>query len=119
MTEPLTVAIIGARTVRQGTGPWFAKHFAAAGANVCALLGSSPDSAEQARQELAERFDIQAMAYSNWDDLLESSDPDLIAIATPADTHREFLWKAHTANKPVFVEKPFVWDSARNNHADV
>jgi len=118
MAKAVSVAIVGARTVRQGTGPWFAKHFAAAGADVCALLGTNADSANSAQQELHERFGLNIAAFCDWDKLLAEANPDLIAIASPADTHLEYLWKTHAAGKAAFVEKPFVWDSERDNVSD-
>jgi hypothetical protein len=118
LARSLAVAIVGARTVRQGTGPWFAKHFAAAGADVCGILGTSNDSAASAQEELKQRFGLSVAAHTSWDEMLDECRPDMVAIATPANTHRDYLWKAHAAGIPVFVEKPFIWDSSRDNVAD-
>jgi hypothetical protein len=118
MARPLSVAIVGARTVRQGTGPWFAKHFAAAGADVCGILGTSINSAAAAQDELQQRFGLTVPAHASWDEMLAACHPDMVAIATPADTHRDYLWKAHAAGIPVFVEKPFIWDEQRDNVSD-
>jgi predicted dehydrogenase len=114
----IRVAIVGARCQRHGTGPWFAKHFSEAGALITGVLGRSDESAALAQKELKERFGIDTRGHSDWQEFLEKSRPDLLVIATPAESHLGYLQKALEAKLPVMVEKPFVWQMGRDNLSD-
>ena len=51
----LRVGVIGARRARGGTGPYVAYALARAGCEVCAVVGTSPESLAEARQLLEVR----------------------------------------------------------------
>ena len=53
---------------------------------------------------IANRFD--ATAYTDYNDLLEQGDLDLIMVLTPASTHREIVEAAAKKGLDVFCEKP-------------
>jgi len=114
----LKIALIGARCKRQGTGPWFAKHFTTLGASLSGIMGTCIESALQASAELEQRFGIVTTAYSDWESLIKGAQPDLLVIASPAATHRSYLQHAIDSALPVFVEKPFVWEDGRDNVQD-
>ena len=44
--------------------------------------------------------------YDNADDLINDPEVDIIYIATPPDTHKEYTVRVAAAGKPVYVEKP-------------
>ena len=50
-------------------------------------------------------------AVSNCQELLDDTQIDAIAIATPVSTHFEWAMAALRANKHVLVEKPLAWNS--------
>ena len=45
---------------------------------------------------------------NNADEIILSKDIDNIVIASPADTHKNYIIKSLLNNKNVFVEKPFM-----------
>ncbi len=117
MTAP-RIAIVGGRTSHQGTGPWLARFFAGHGARITGVLGTREQTAVDAAQDLARRFGIDCRGYAEWSAFLGETRPDLLVIASPANTHREYLERALEAGVPVFCEKPFIWDDDRDNVAD-
>ncbi|MDU1889955.1 MAG: Gfo/Idh/MocA family oxidoreductase [Dysgonomonas sp.] len=48
--------------------------------------------------------------YTDADQLIDDLDVDIIYIATPPSTHKEYAIKAMKAGKPVYVEKPMAMD---------
>ena len=117
-SDKLSVAVIGARTHHQGTGPWLARFFHKYGAEIIGILGTSAESAKNATDELKNRFEIITKPFFRWEDLLAADLPDLLVIASPSHTHRHYLQLALTADIPVFCEKPFIWENGRDNLAD-
>jgi hypothetical protein len=113
------VAVVGATSLRQGTGPWLAKHFQDAGAEIVAVMGRTSESALDASKDLQNRFQISSQAFSDWNQMIDVSTPDLVVITTPPDAHRKFLFQALERGMPVLAEKPFIWDVDRNNVEDV
>jgi hypothetical protein len=106
------VALVGARRVRQGLGPFVARDLAAAGVEVNAVLGTSEESAASAARELAERFGIRAYPYTSLDELLAKESIDALVILSPAETHERYLRAARDAGLHVLCEKPLVWGAA-------
>jgi hypothetical protein len=106
------VALIGARRARQGLGPFVARDLAAAGLEVAAVLGTSPESAAAAARELEQRCAIRARPYLELAKLLASEAPDALAILSPPETHEPFLRAALDARLHVLCEKPLVYGPA-------
>ncbi|MDF1661569.1 MAG: Gfo/Idh/MocA family oxidoreductase [Planctomycetota bacterium] len=106
----LRIAIVGARQKRQGTGPWIANAFKKAGCHVVAVLGTQPETANQAKDELHRRFGIDCEAYVSLSQLIAEQEVDVLAICSPARFHREHLQAALEANLHVFCEKPLWYD---------
>ncbi len=105
------VALVGARRVRQGLGPFVARALVAARVEVTTVLGTSAESAESAARELALRFGIRARPYADLAELLAQEAVDALAILSPAETHERYLRAALDAGLHVFCEKPLVWGS--------
>lgn len=106
----LRVAVVGARRVRQGLGPFVARDLAAAGVSVEAVLGTSSASAGEAARELAGRFGIQARPATDLDALLASGPVDALVILCPSASHEAWLERALEARLHVLCEKPLVWE---------
>ncbi len=104
-TPPLRVAVIGARRVRQGTGPFLALQAAAAGAEVVGVWGTREASAAEAAVWLGERG-VSCPAFTDWIDLLAEAEPQALVIAGPHGTHAEWLARARGARLHVLCEKP-------------
>lgn len=103
----LTVAVIGARRVRQGTGPFLALQAARAGANVAGVLGTRPNSARQAVEWLEERG-LRTAAFVDHEHMLEELLPDVVIVASPLGTHRAWLGASLEVGAHVYCEKPMI-----------
>jgi predicted dehydrogenase len=60
-----------------------------------------------ARRALVESVYPAIKTYADIQDLLDNPAIDAVAVATPVSSHYELAMRALTANKHVFVEKPF------------
>ena len=107
------VAVIGARRVRQGLGPFVARDLRAAGAEVPCFLATRPESVEEAARGLREVAGLDARGYVDLDELIAREAPDALAILSPAETHAGILEQAARAGLHVLCEKPFIWGEAR------
>ena len=103
----LRVAVIGARRVRNGTGPFLARQAARAGAKVVAVLGTRPASARKAVEDLS-ADGIAAEPYTDYREMFEDAQPDAVIVASPVGTHRPWLQAALDAGAHVYCEKPLM-----------
>lgn len=106
---PYDIAIIGAARRRQGTGPYVAKFFSELGHRIIGVVGRTTASAENARDQLLEDFQIHTQSYDNLADLTQENNPDIIAICSPSESHLDFIRQALECNCHVFCEKPLGW----------
>lgn len=102
------VGIVGVRKLRQGLGIHFARWLVAAGAQVPAFIGRTPESIDEGRRLLLARG-IDARGFTSLDALLAAEPIEALVIASPAPTHFEWLGRALGAELHVLCEKPFVW----------
>jgi predicted dehydrogenase len=108
--QPIKIAILGAR----GIGKVHARLFHSLGAEVYAILGSSPDTASLTAQDLLASFGFKPKAFNNLQTLL--SEPiNAVGICTPPRLHYQQMVAALDKNLPVFCEKPLFW----NDHFSV
>lgn len=86
-----------------GTG-WIAHEMGEAlkrvNGEIYACCATSMESAEK----YAEEFDVKN-AYGSADEMLADKNIDIVYIATPHNSHYEFLMKALQSGKHVFCEK--------------
>jgi predicted dehydrogenase len=106
----MRVAIIGARRVRQGLGPYLAKFVAEAGATLCAVVGTSQDSADEAATELESHVGTRPAATTDIEGVLRAG-AEALVIASPHEAHQAWLEHAIQADLHVLCEKPLVWGS--------
>jgi hypothetical protein len=107
------VLIIGARRRHQGIGPYVARSFQQAGANVCAIVGTTDETASTAQQQLTE-YDIDCNAYTELREALEKEEPDVVAVCSPYAKHREQLEVIAEAGAHCICEKPMWWEEPEN-----
>jgi predicted dehydrogenase len=105
----LRVGLLGARRVREGLGPFFARDLAAAGAEVACFLVTTAESARRAAAELARTAGVHARGYLQLDEMLARERLDALAICTPHETHGAFLEAALAAGLHALCEKPLLW----------
>lgn len=111
------VMVIGARRRRQGVGEFLAHAFSVAGADVCAIVGTSPETAALAQAQLRERYGIRCTAYTSIVEGLEREVPDIVAICSPFDFHYEQLQAVLRAGAHCLCEKPLWWGETHDRIA--
>ena len=104
-----TVVLVGARSVRQGTGPFIAAGLKAAGAEVAAIVGTSEESVREARSALIEQWQIEPRTYTELPLALELERPDAVAICSPWRLHGQQLAQVARVGSHCLVEKPLIW----------
>lgn len=112
----IRVVVIGARRRHQGIGEFVAQRFAEAGAEVCAVVGTSSESAGEARDHLSREYGIQCRAYRSVPAALSEERPDLVAICSPYRFHHEQLQQVAEAGVHCLCEKPLWWDETLEDH---
>jgi predicted dehydrogenase len=100
------IAVIGARRVRQGLGPYVARHLVELGAAVPCFLGTRPEALAETERALGAR------GYTDLAALFAKEAPDAVAILSPSQTHEHYLEAALEARVHVLCEKPLVWEGA-------
>lgn len=68
---------------------------------ICGLVSTG-----RSKEVLNERLGSEYLLYSDFEDALRISKPDVVCISTYPDTHEEYAIKAFEAGCHVFVEKP-------------
>lgn len=112
----LRVAVVGARRVRNGTGPFLARQAARLGAKLVAVIGTRPESARVAAEALLEEG-LRVPAFTERDEPFAETAPHVVLIASPASTHRPWLRAALEAHAHVLCEKPLHAGSAIETRA--
>jgi len=107
--RPLSIAVIGARRRRQGTGEYVARDLARQGCDVAAVVGTSAERAAEAASALAERYGIACRAYGSLAAALAAERLDAVAVCSPARHHLDALEAAAAAGLHAFAEKPLWW----------
>lgn len=105
--DAVRVCVIGARRVRNGTGPFLARQLADAGAELVGVLGTTPATADAAREALAEDGYV-CEAFTSFERMVSQTRPQVLVIATPAGTHRPWLESALHHELHVLCEKPML-----------
>ena len=91
-----------------GTGDVFLKYYypeamSQDAIEITAICDNTGDRAEQMANLLGDRVE----AYTDYDDLLQRSDAEIIAIVTPPMSHYQLTLAGLEAGQNVYVEKPF------------
>lgn len=107
------IALVGARRVHQGLGPFVARFLGQLGAEVPAILGTSSSSVAEAQRELERDAGLEPAGYTSLEDMLAAQTLDAIAILSPAETHERYLRAALAAELHVLCEKPLLWGGDR------
>ena len=100
------VAVVGAR----GIGRHHARWWSLEGANVCAIVGTTPETAEEARAGLAEAIEFDGAVYTSIEELLEKEFIEIVDVCSPYRQHAEQVRQALMAGCNVVCEKPFIYD---------
>lgn len=106
---PLTAIVVGARTQRQGTGPFIAAGLDMAGVSVSGIVGTSEESVTQAQQQLARNWQIHPQGFIGLPEAIRELQPDAVAICSPWQVHAGQLEQVARARCHCLVEKPLAW----------
>ncbi len=101
--------VVGARRARQGTGPFLAAALLEAGADVCAIVGTSDASVDAAKAELSQRLHIDCNGYTDLPAALATEQPTAVALCSPWRFHEAQLEHVAAAGCHCLVEKPLAW----------
>lgn len=112
----LRVAVIGARRARYGTGPFLARQAARLGASLIAVVGSRPETARRAAEDLA-ADGLRVTPYAEAEDLFAEAAPDAVLVAAPSAHHRGWLHAALEGHAHVLCEKPLAAGGAAETRA--
>lgn len=104
--------VIGARTRRQGTGPFIAAGLAAAGLPVTGIVGTSTHSVKEALHDLHENWQLTPVGYTDLGRALQELAPLAVAICSPWQFHAEQLAAVAEAGCHCLVEKPLLWPNS-------
>ncbi|MFO7776577.1 MAG: Gfo/Idh/MocA family oxidoreductase [Candidatus Hydrogenedentota bacterium] len=99
------VAVVGAR----GVGRYHARWWALEGAQVCAIVGTSENTLEEARANLENTFGFDGATYTSLEELLENEDVDIVDVCSPHIHHGEHVRIALENRCHVLCEKPFIY----------
>ncbi|NNE97868.1 MAG: Gfo/Idh/MocA family oxidoreductase [Pyrinomonadaceae bacterium] len=119
MNEIKRVLVVGARRKRQGTGPFVARAFKQAGAEICGIVGTSENSIDEALDILSSEHDVNCPGYESLGKALEEQNPDILAICSPYEFHLEALNTAASQGIHCLCEKPLWWDEAADRKFEV
>lgn len=108
--ERTRVAVVGA----SGIGKHHAKWWDLEGAEICAIVGSSPASVKRTAGALHELFGFDGRGYSDVGAMLRDERPDAVDICSPPHLHAAHCRAALEAGSHVLCEKPFVFDPQRS-----
>lgn len=112
------IIIVGARRSRQGIGEFLANAFVTAGAEIVAVIGTTPETAALAQANLFKQYGIKCAAYDSLGVALEKEPADIVAICTPFEAHLQQLELVLAAGIHCLCEKPMVWGMGSKNIAE-
>lgn len=103
------VLIIGARRSHQGLGEFIANFFVEAGASICAVVGTSQSTVDEALTNLKTRWGISSVGYTDLPTAIQEQSPSIVAICSPHVFHQEHLQITLDHGLHCLCEKPMVW----------
>ena len=114
----IRISVIGAGRNRNGIGEYIAKYFHKNNARVVSLLGTTEESSARASVAV-KKYGIDATPYTDLHGMVDKERPDAIVIASPPETHGEYLQKCGEVGVHVFCEKPFIWPPGEDSRKTV
>ncbi|MEH6587415.1 MAG: Gfo/Idh/MocA family oxidoreductase [Halioglobus sp.] len=111
--NPPKIIVVGARSARQGTGPFVAAGLAEAGAHISGIIGTSDESVSAALAGLKNDWGIQTEGFTDLAVALAQLQPDAVAICSPWRFHAEQLDQVAKAGCHCLVEKPLAWPASQ------
>ncbi len=107
MTAP-RIALVGPRRSQQGLGPFMARFLVGFGAELPAIVGHRPETLEGGVRELRQQCGIVTEGFSTLAEAATRQGLDAVVIASPAETHQQYLEAALKLGLHTLCEKPFL-----------
>lgn len=107
---PLRVAVVGASGIGKNHARWFHQH----GCDVCAFVGSSPESVARTARVLENGFGFSGRGYHDLEQMLQAEKPGAVCISSPPPLHYQQTLACIEAGAHVLCEKPLVYDAAKS-----
>ena len=111
--NPPKIIVVGARSARQGTGPFIAAGLAEAGAHISGIIGTSDASVSAALAGLRNDWGIETQGFTDLCVALTQLQPDAVAICSPWRFHAEQIDQVAEAGCHCLVEKPLAWPASQ------
>ena len=105
----LKVAVIGASGIGKNHARWFHQH----GCDVCAFVGSSPESLPKTQSVLEQGFGFTGRGYCDVKEMLQAEQPDAVCVSCPPPLHYDYVMQSLEAGAHVLCEKPLVYDASK------
>lgn len=102
------IALVGAGRTRQGLGPFVARFFKAAGAQVCGHVGRSAASRAATSEHLQGILGHPCPGYTDLASLHAAQEVHALAILCPPEFHLTYLQQAADLGLHTLCEKPLV-----------
>lgn len=103
--KEVKIGLIGAGFIGTFISGGFYNIRKAYGTDVLPIFCAVAEPVEKLAKRAQDTFGYKKI-YSDWRDLIEDKDVELVIIATPNNTHREIAIAAAEAGKHIFCEKP-------------
>ena len=101
-------AIVGARRVRQGLGPFIARFLDRYEIDVIAVIGTRLETAKVGSDQLRQEYGIETRPFDSLAAAHAHTPLDGVVIASPVDTHETYLQQALELELHVLAEKPLL-----------
>ncbi len=103
--ERTRIAVIGPR----GIGAVHVRVLVESGAELCAILSSSMETASLTAKSIEDEFNIKVTPYCSFEEMLLQENICAVSICAPPEKHYEYIVKALDSKLAVFCEKPLFW----------
>lgn len=111
-SAPLRAVVIGARSTRAGTGQYLARFLDGAGVHVVGVCASTAKTGAIAAEALGDLRLTKPSPFGTAAEMCRATHPDIVVIASPDETHAEYLQLALEHDAHVLCEKPVCWGAA-------
>ena len=116
---PRSAVLVGARTVRQGTGPFLAAALHEQGVIVTGIVGTSAGTVAEAAAALKAKHDISTRGYSDLAEAIGAEQPDIVVLSSPWHYHEAQLKLVAAGSCHCLVEKPLLWPATPGAAAEL
>ena len=111
---PRSAVLVGARTVRQGTGPFLIAALHDQGVVIDGIVGTSADTLAEAAAALKAKHGINARGYTDLAEAVGTEQPDIVVLSSPWQYHEAQLKLVAAGSCHCLVEKPLLWPATQS-----